>query len=375
MGQATVLVLLDYSKAFDTLNHDILFAILHFIGLHVQATDLLTHYLSDRKQTVTLDNNCSKALSINQGVPQGSILGPLLFTLYISNFVHKLKHVKCHFYADDTQLYLSFYPRDVGLACTQLNADLDRLSQVSIEHSLQLNPSKSNVIVFGKKKELVGENLNLALKISNVPLKISKSVKNLGLLMDNELRFRSHISKCIQKAYCNLRQIYQNRYILSQQHKTFLCNSLVLSIFDYCDCVYGPNLLYSDKQRIQRVQNSCLRLMHGIRKYEHISHKLTETKWLNMSLRRYLHSLCLFHKIIQTKIPVYLYNLIRFRTDVHNLNLRFKGLLTPPQHATEMFKRSFSYLIAKLYNAIQSDLKLMSISRFKYHLKQMLLKP
>lgn len=156
-----------------------------------------------------------------------------------------------------------------------------------------------------------------------------------------------------------------------KQKKT-LCDSLVLSRFNFADTVYGPCIDASDRRRIQVVQNSCLRLIYGIRRRQHISHKLVDAGWLNMSNRRTLHAACVCHKIILYKEPRYLYRKITFRNDVHNLNIRFKGRLTPPSHRTEQFKSSFSYQITKIFNSLPSYLKNMSSPSFRRTLKKIL---
>ena len=136
-----------------------------------------------------------------------------------------------------------------------------------------------------------------------------------------------------------------------------LCESLVLSQFNYCDVIYGPCIKSTEVRRIQKMQNSCLRLIHGIRKFDRITHTLYQTKWLNMCNRRKLHSATIFFNIIKTQQPSYLHCKIRFRTDVHNLNIRFKGTLTPPLHSTRLFQRSYSYQIAYNINNLSRDYK------------------
>nr|CAI5847046.1 unnamed protein product [Callosobruchus analis] len=127
---------------------------------------------------------------------------------------------------------------------------------------------------------------------------------------------------------------------------------MVLSHFNFSDCLYGPCITENYKKKIQIAQNSCLRLIYGIRKQERISHKLKETNWLNMEARRFLHTAILFDKIIVHKSPAYLFEKLTFRTDLHNINVRSRGLLTPPIFRTVQFKRSFSYHICKIYNSI-----------------------
>lgn len=364
-NKLTVLILLDYTKAFDTINHDILLSILNYIGFDASAILLMESYLKGRSQRVILNNQVSNQLFVECGVPQGSILGPLLFTIYTSNFNVSLKFCKFYQYADDTQLLYSFDPKDIDIANNIINEDLNRLTHNSEIHFLRLNPSKSSVMLFGKNKirETYANLLNI--QINHTPLAISNYIKNLGLQLDTSLRFKEHISAVIRKAYGKLKIIYKNKPSLNKTIRTMLCESLILSNFNYCDIIYGPCLDVMDKIRIQKVQNSCLRLIFNIRKYDHISYKLQEVKWLNMQNRRILHAAVLFHKLVITKKPPYLYNKIRFRSDVHNINIRRKDMLTPPLHKSALFERSFSYNIARIYNNVPSELKNKTIQSFR----------
>ena len=183
-------------------------------------------------------------------------------------------------------------------------------------------------MIFGRKPDVEYVKRVFNIEIDNTNLPIKNNVRNLGLIFDNTLRFSAHVSGCIQKAFIRLKFLYHMRHFLSRNVKSLLCNSLVLSLFNHCDTVYANCLNAIDKRRIQSVQNSCLRLIYGVRKYQHISHKLAESNWLNMEERRELHQACFFHKIIFLKCPTYLYKRIIFRTHVHNLNVRFRGKIT-----------------------------------------------
>jgi len=371
-GLLTAVILLDYSKAFDTISHTILASVLSFIGFAENAINLIFQYLTDRVQVVSVDNRMSLPLRVVSGVPQGSILGPLLFSIYTSQLPGCLKTCNIHMYADDTQLYYSFHRDGIKEASQCINDDLNALSTLSHKHSLVLNPSKSAVVLFGKYDLALINNFNIAINNQTLPLKTV--CKNLGLHIDSGLKFKEHVSQCIKKAYSNLKLIFHNRKYLNVQLKQNLCNCLVLSQFNHCDVVYGPCLSAFDSERIQRLQRSCLRLIHGVRKFEPISHKLRSTGWLNMYNRRLLHSLTLFHKIITNRAPPYLYNKIRFRTDVHNLNLRHRNTITIPSHRTTFFKRSFCYNVAKCYNMCTPVQKQLSVKAFKKQMRTFLFK-
>lgn len=162
----------------------------------------------------------------------------------------------------------------------------------------------------------------------------------------------------------SLRTLYPSRHFLNRKSKTILCESLVLSQFNYCDVVYGPCLTVSDANRIQSIQNSCIRLIYGIRKFQHISRAFKSSGWINMQGRRFVHSGCLYRNILLTKTPPYLYNNITFRTDVHNINIRFKNTITIPAHSSEFFKRCFSYDISNTMNDVSIELKnIFSLSK------------
>nr|CAI5828002.1 unnamed protein product [Callosobruchus analis] len=163
--------------------------------------------------------------------------------------------------------------------------------------------------------------------------------------------------------------IYQSTNFLSRDVKRNICEALVLSKSNFCDTVYGPSIDSIDTRGIQVVQNACLRLIWGIRCRQHISHKLKDTGWLNRSQRRFLHSACIYQKILRNKEPTYLFNKIKFQKHIHTLNVRTKQNITTPKHRTEQFKRSFSYQIGKIYNELPTEITRLSLKDFKRKLK------
>lgn len=368
-GHDSALILLDFSKAFDTLNHNLLLHILTYLGASHEASLLLSSFLGNRSQCVRISDMFSSFRSVSKGVPQGSVLGPLLFILYTIKFHSLVQNCGIHMYADDMQVYHSFDSANIDKVIVDINTDINLIADFSKKHALIINPKKSFCLLIGKNIE--GANPNF--KIGNQSLPCVKNVKNLGLHMDGIFRFRQHISTLIQKAYMNLKLIFPHRFYFNKKLKTTLCESLVLSQFSHCVPVFSPCLDYDTMRRIQRVQNSCIRLIHGIRKFDHISHTLSVTRWLNMTNRFYLLTATFYHKIIMQKLPTYLFNKIKFRTDVHHLNLRHRGLITPPLHRTTMYERSFSYNISKIYNSLCPDMKCLPPGKFKAALFQNLL--
>jgi len=369
----TALVLIDFSKAFDTIDHGLLLSILHFVGFSEDAIGFFYNYLSNRSQRVKISNQLSEALPLSCGVPQGSVLGPLLYNIYTSQLYNCLEFCKYHLYADDSQIYYSFENKNVAHAENVINNDLDKLVTTATNHGLKINPIKSSVLLFCKKRDREFLQRGLSLTLGGNTLPFSSVAKDLGLYLDTDLRFRKHVSGLVCKAYGSLRRIYLYRRFLTSSVRKILCESLVLSHFNFCDVVYGPCLDANTAMRIQRVQNSCLRFIYGIRRRNRISYTLKLAKWLNMDQRRYLHLICFFHKVLIFKTPPYLFTRLSYRTDIHNLNLRHRGLLCIPRYRSTFFRRSFSYLIASSYNKVPNDFKVLRLSSFKYRLKNKLL--
>lgn len=370
MGYSTLLVMLDFSRAFDTINHDLMVCILKYMGFSNYACSLIEAYLKSRQQQVCINGISSEYLTLRSGVPQGSILGPLLFSVYSSQLSNKIQDCNLHLYADDTQLYYSFKHTEVENACVIINRDLKAFIDCATEHCLLINPTKSKVMIFGNKQQRQNLLNSINITVGIETLEVVSEAKNLGVILDSDLRFEKHMNKLLQRAYCNIKMVYGNRHLFPLHVKKHLCETLVLSLFNYADALYGPNLTLRYKNKVQKVQNSCLRLIFGIRKRQRISHKLEEVKWLNMENRRKHHFVTLCHKIIHDKKPSYLHRKITYRSDVHNVNIRNKGLLTVPYFTTELFRRSFSYQICFLYNTIPAEFKMLNIPKFSRALKK-----
>jgi len=365
-------VLLDYSKAFDTINHSLLLSVLHYIGLGDGAVTLFASYILGRTQRVFISGEYSDPEPVVSGVPQGSILGPILYTIYTSSLYDSLKYCQYHVYADDTQIYLSFNEDNVEESVQHINSDIQSLMCLSHRHSLSINPNKCSILLFGNRQIRERVKHKVVIQINNSNLPITESAKNLGIILDSDLRFKKHISTLTRKCFSILRLLFPSRHILSRETRALLCESLVLSNLNYCDVVYGPCLDSSDKNRVQRIQNSCIRFIYGVRRWSRVTHLLKPTGWLSMADRRSLHAACAFHKIIRTGVPQYLSRRVRYRTDVHNINIRRRDLLSIPRHRLEVYKRSFTYCISSIYNNLPAHLKSLSITSFKHKLKILL---
>lgn len=352
-GRDTCLILLDYSKAFDTLDHSTLYIKLKYFGIGENALKLFQQYFMNRKQRTILNGISSNSLDVTRGIAQGSILGPLIFSLYTADFYKFLNFCSSHQYADDTQLFHSFNPDLVDIAVNNINSDLNVISKISVAHGLILNESKTQMTVFGRRKYGIIANI----KLNNVSLEQKRVCKNLGVLMDEDLRFREHVSSIIQKSVFKLKLLYLNKDILDPNIKLTLCNSLVLPHLAYCNVVFWPTLLQKDKDSLQKLQNFCLRFSYSLRKYDHISEYFLQSKWFSIKERFEIQLLKCIYKVVKLEEPSYLFGKLTTGSSVHDRLTRHRGLFCVPRHSTSVFQRSFTYTATRLYNSLPPGIK------------------
>lgn len=354
------LILLDYSKAFDTLDHTTLRTKLQYFGVGDLALQFFVNYLNNRHQRVVLNNAFSEFIALNKGVPQGSILGPLLFSLYTTDLGKHLKFCQSHQYADDTQVYYSFNHDQLNSAVHHINSDLDMIGRYSGAHGLILNEGKTQVLVFGRDRDSIVNHPSFKIVLNNVELKPVSNCKNLGLHMDVDLRFTSHVSNIIRTSFSKLKVLYMYKDIFSTEVKLRLTNSLILSHLEYCNVVYWPALLQRDKDTLQKLQNMCIRFSYNIRKFDHISGAFRDSRWFKLNERFIIHMACLVYKIDNLRLPQYLYEKLIKGSDIHERVTRHRELYTVPRHSSAMFQRSFSYNAAKIFNSVPDDIKVAS---------------
>ena len=238
--QFAVLVLLDYSKAFDTINHALLlYKLEKKFGFESCAVRLLKSYLADRSQYVEFDNLKSETVSLNCGVPQGSILGPLIFSLFINDLPSVLTNVNYHMYADDFQIYASS-PVNGKLALIDLiNQNIASIVAWSKENCLQLNAKKTQVLKVCKKSVLC-QLIDLPnIIVDTTKIDYSDVVKNLGLFMDQHLDFHAHVNNVCKTVHGGLHSLNRLRSSTPLRVREEMFNALLRPHFMYCDIIYS----------------------------------------------------------------------------------------------------------------------------------------
>lgn len=181
-------------------------------------------------------------------------------------------------------------------------------------------------------------------------INFSDSVRNLGLILDKNMNFEAHVIKKCSLSYMKLKNIYKFNNVVSADLKWKLVNSVVLTHVDYCSSVYYQFLDASLKRKVQVLQNSAFRFSFHVPRRSHITPFYVSRDILKIEYKFTLYFLTYLYKIILMRTPAYLFDLLTFRKQIHNVNVRGMDKLTIPAHSSQKFKGSFQYLAAKLYN-------------------------
>ncbi|CAK1584654.1 unnamed protein product [Parnassius mnemosyne] len=365
----TVLTLLDFSNAFNNVDFDLLLAILASLNISPEVIDWFHSYLFGPRQRTRVDDSFSNWCTINAGVPQGGVLSPLLFSIFISSITLQLSS-RYHLYADDLQVYehakLMDLPNTIGL----LNKDLDLIVDWCKSHGLKVNPSKTKAIIIGSQKlvNLIDFSSLPGIIFDGTPVPYSDTVKNLGVTFDKFLSWAPQISEVSRRMFASVGSLRRLSNFLPIPTKIALAQSLLLPILDYADTCY-LNLNEEMLNKLERIQNLCIRFIFGLRKYDHVSEYREKLKWLPIRLRRNTHILSLLYCILfNPTSPTYLKERFEFLGDTHCRSLRSDKNLTLkiPSHNTSFYSKSFSVEAVRLWNSLPLHIRsAQSIDKFK----------
>ena len=263
--QVTLLVLLDLSAAFDTVDHAILLSRLELsFGIRGTALAWFASYLSNRRQRVIFDGYLSDHFNLHYGVPQGSCLGPLLFTIYSSKLFQIIRKnlPNVHAYADDTQLYIAFSTKEAAgqsQATEAIERCIDDIRTWMLTDKLKINDDKTEFMIIGTRQQL-SKISPCHLTIGNTVVAPVAAARNLGSWMDTSLTLQEHINKTCRAAYFHIHNIRHIRKFLTKKATETLVHAFVIGRIDYCNSLlYGLPAVHVDM--LQRLQNSAARLI------------------------------------------------------------------------------------------------------------------
>ena len=376
-GQLVLLVLLDLSAAFDTINHQLLLRRLKSSsGINETALLWFESYLTNRSQTVLVGSSFSDSSGLECGVPQGSVLGPILFSIYTSDLGRLIESfdIGRQFFADDSQLINSFKPDPdiVKSVVENLERCCDEIKKWMTLNRLKLNDDKTEAILLGPKERRNSVNLN-SIRIGESEIEIVEKVRDLGLIIDANLSMSAHVSHIIKTSYFHLRRLGKIRNLLSTKLANAIAVATVTSRLDYCNCcLWG--ITSDELNRLQKLQNSTARIVSKSKLYDHITPVLEKLHWLPVKKRIDFKILCITYQCIYGNAPIYLKECIPRYTPVRSLRSSGQVLLKLPSvddtNKVRYGKRSFQNSAPKLWNSLPAEIRSSkNISTFKKNLK------
>ncbi len=368
-GLYTGLVLIDLQKAFDTVDHNILLVKLKAIGLTNGAISWFMSYLSDRSQFVNVNGCNSSARNVICGVPQGSILGPLLFLIYVNDMVNE---VTCDLflYADDSALMVSGRNiHDIELA---LETSLKNLSSWLEENKLSLHLGKTESIIFGSNRKLK-RTTKLNITCNGVAIECKKQIKYLGCILDRFLSGEATVSNVAKRINGGLKFLYRKRCYFGFKERKMLCNAMFQPLFDYSAIAWFYGLSIGSRKQLQVCQNKIIRFVFEFNARKRINcDAFLKVNWLDVHGRVDMLTLNMMFRILNSTAPEYL-NRFQLARDVNPYSTRgnYKSVVVP---CVKSFgSRTFMYNAIKLWNSLPGAIKsCSSIGSFKARTKRYL---
>ena len=377
-----ILILLDLSAAFDTIDHAKLLDVLKSsFGIEDTALAWFESYLRERTQTVKLGTSTSDPHTLRYGVPQGSVLGPILFTMYTTPLGKLIKShgLTFHLYADDTQLYLAFKPSEqssIDNVKSRIEKCVEEIRSWMKLNLLKLNDDKTELIVITSRNS-TSESLAISLQVGDELVKMKDEFpKNLGVIFNSTCNMKEHIDGLRKSINFNLYSLGKIRKSLDKSCTEKLVNCLITSKMDYCNSLmYG--LPHNHLEPLQLCQNHAARIITLRRKHDHITPCLISLHWLPVQFRIEYKMLMFTYKAHNNLAPPYLCELIKpYVPGRPGLRSANQELLDPTAWRLKTFgRRSFQVAAPTLWAGLPLKLRCSkTLDIFKKDLKTFLFK-
>jgi len=367
-GMLTGMILIDLQKAFDTIDHGIFFKKLSCLGFSESSISWYRSYLENRTFLVNIENEFSNPGNLGCGVPQGSILGPLIFLLYINDMSNA---IDCDLllYADDSCLV--FTGHDLKYIENNLNRNFGSLCDWFVENKLSIHfgEDKTKSIIFGSNKRL--KNLDeLDIRHGEIKIKQYSKVPYLGCILDQNMSGESMATRVLGKINGRLKFLFRKQTFLSFPLRRMLCNALIQPHFDYACSAWYPNLNKKLTKKIQTAQNKCIRFCLYMDNRSHIGIKeFKRINWLP-TRERFEQCVCVgAYKFFNNLAPSYMSDIFKPAKNTQYTRRSTLRLHQPAKSKT-LGQAGLSYLGPKFWNPLSSQIKsLKSTNSFRHAIK------
>lgn len=354
------LLSLDLSKAFDRVDHlRLLEKLRDKFKFSKTACSLVASYLTGRSQFVSLNGRSSFVGSIGSGVPQGSVLGPLLFMLYMNDFVDIIdcSYCKPFVFADDIQLVFSCHNDFMDVLKSIASFTLSNIESWMRANSFLVNTSKTKALSFGSRSENISE---LDIRLYGRKIDFVGSLKCLGITLDDQLSFNTHINVVNSRICFTLRRLYSLNLNLPLRIKSRVAYALLMSIINYGLEVY-TGTSNGNLERIRLIVNRVARYVYNLPRREHISPRVFE--FLGCSFKTYVSYklLSLFYNIVKRQMPAYLIQMIPFSNSTRNKQISISRI------SSTSYEQSFHVRLSRVFNSLPSRLREFKLSKRKYN--------
>ena len=361
-------VALDLQAAFDTLNHEVLLHICEDrFGIRYAAIKWLQSYLLGRKQLVLVNDSVAKPAFLDSGVPQGSILGPMLFSVYLTPLGDLLKEIKVNYqlYADDTLLYFECSSKHIFNA-NSVEITIQKVLYWFANAGQQFNENKTEAILISSVKNAPSIS---SIKVGNVEVKLSNSLKCLGITVDKHLDMDKQVKTVAKNCFYYLRKLHSLQNFVDFETRIVLVRCLIMSRLDYCNSILN-GLGMKKLSILQRVQNRACRFVYRLHPWCSVSIHTHDLHWLSIYMRIRFKILLFVYKSFFRKdlIPDYL-DVFEKRAKTSRNGV----VLVVPKRSSKLGRDAFDYQGSVLWNKLPKWIREQNgVDQFKSALKTFL---